>query len=309
MRVIVTGGAGFIGSHLVSRLIRLGHEVLVIDNFSTGIRSSALQQLDVLELDLSSPEFVNKLPKGDFDAICHLAAQSAGSVSADNPLYDLQANAMSTLLLSRWCIEKGISRFLYASSMVTYGNTDKSPVSEDQLCLPRSYYGVSKLTSEHYLRLGALEGLKPTSFRMFSVYGPGQDLENVRQGMVSIYLSYMLRGVEVPVTGSFERFRDFIYIDDVVDAWIRALNLSSTPQLVYNIGSGSGTTVRELLMLLLQTLDLSSDYPICEMTGSDNDQFGLYADINNIRNDLDWVPNTDLSEGLRLMYEWAAKIL
>ena len=91
MRVIVTGGAGFIGSHLVSRLIRLGHEVLVIDNFSTGIRSSVLQQLDVLELDLSSPEFVNKLPKGDFDAICHLAAQSAGSVSADNPLYDLQA--------------------------------------------------------------------------------------------------------------------------------------------------------------------------------------------------------------------------
>ena len=122
---------------------------------------------------------------------------------------------MATLLLVRWCLARGIKRFLYASSMAVYGD-GAAPMEEDAPCVPKSHYGVSKLTSEHLLRLAAQQGISCTSFRMFSVYGPGQNLENLKQGMVSIYLAYMLRGVSVPVTGSLERIRDFIYIDDGV---------------------------------------------------------------------------------------------
>ena len=305
MKVIVTGGAGFIGSHLVRRLLSLGHEVVIIDNFSSGKRGNVPLGIDCMEIDLSETDFTTKLPNGNYDAVCHLAAQSAGALSAEKPLYDFQANAMSTLLLSRWCLERGISRFLYASSMATYGNVDKSPVSEDELCIPRSYYGVSKLTSEHLLRLAGVDGLNVTSLRMFSVYGPGQDLGNVKQGMVSIFLSYMLRGVEVPVTGSLQRFRDFIYVEDVVDAWIKALNLPHTSQEVYNVGSGHGTTVQELLSSLIRVLDLSIDYPIRELEGNSSDQFGLYADISNANKDLGWQPKTNLDDGLKAMIDWA----
>ena len=305
MKIIVTGGAGFIGSHLVKRLLNLGHEVVLIDNFSSGNRDNVPPGTNCMEIDLSETDFITKLPNGNYDAVCHLAAQSAGALSAANPLYDLQTNAMSTLLLSRWCIDQGISRFLYASSMVAYGNSDKSPVSEDELCVPRSYYGVSKLTSEHLLRLASADGLNVTSFRMFSVYGPGQDLGNVKQGMVSIFLSYMLRGVEVPVTGSLERFRDFVYVEDVVDAWVSALDMPHTPKQSYNVGSGQGTSVRDLLSSLISALNLSSDYPIRELEGNLSDQFGLYADISDTMNDLGWKPQTSLDDGLRLMVDWA----
>ncbi len=305
MKVIVTGGAGFIGSHLVKRLLSLGHEVVIIDNFSSGNRGNVPAGINCMEIDLSETDFIARLPDGNYDAVCHLAAQSAGALSAEKPLYDLQTNAISTLLLSRWCIDQGISRFLYASSMVAYGNSDKSPVSENELCIPRSYYGVSKLTSEHLLRLASADGLDVTSFRMFSVYGPGQDLGNVKQGMVSIFLSYMLRGVEVPVTGSLERFRDFVYVEDVVDAWVSALSMSHTPAQAYNVGSGYGTSVRDLLSSLINALNLSSDYPIRELEGNLSDQFGLYADISNTINDLGWNPQTSLDDGLQLMVDWA----
>ena len=305
MKIIVTGGAGFIGSHLVKRLLNLGHEVVLIDNFSSGNRDNVPPGINCMEIDLSETDFITKLPNGNYDAVCHLAAQSAGALSAANPLYDLQTNAMSTLLLSRWCIDQGISRFLYASSMVAYGNSDKSPVSEDELCVPRSYYGVSKLTSEHLLRLAGVDGLNVTCFRMFSVYGPGQDLGNVKQGMVSIFLSYMLRGVEVPVTGSLERFRDFVYVEDVVDAWVSALDMPHTHKQSSIVGSGHGTSVRDLLSSLISALNLSSDYPIRELEGNLSDQFGLYADISDTMNDLGWKPQTSLDDGLRSMVDWA----
>jgi UDP-glucose 4-epimerase len=140
---------------------------------------------------------------------------------------------------------------------------------------------------------------------MFSVYGPGQNLSNLKQGMVSIYLAYLLRGVEVPVTGSLERFRDFVYIDDVVDVWLLALTLPVTPAATYNIGSGRPTTVRALLTALFEALDLPPNHPIRELPGSVSDQFGLYADISAAQRDLRWRPTVSFKEGLKRMTEWA----
>lgn len=309
MRILVTGGAGFIGSALARRLIAEGHEIAVLDNLSTGKRSNVPPEAEFVEVDLARPDCLDHLPPGEFDAVCHLAAQSSGPASAEIPYYDLQANTASTLLLSRWCLKNSIPRFLYASSMVVYSNRQSSPVSEDALCEPISHYGVSKFASENFLRLASLEGLNSTSFRMFSVYGPGQNLENLKQGMVSIYLAYLLQKEEVPVTGSLERFRDFIYIDDVVDAWIRGLYMPRTPSLVYNLATGRKTTVRELLATLISVLQLPVDYPIKQLEGSVFDQFGSYADISRIESDLQWKPTIELKEGLNNMIDWARRDL
>lgn len=305
MRILITGGAGFIGSALARRLINSGHSVVIVDNLSTGKRSNIPPEADFVELDLSRPDFLTELPSGKFDAVCHLAAQSSGAISAEKPLYDLQANAASTLLLSRWCVEKTVPRFLFASSMLIYGNPSVLPVTEDAPQVPISYYGISKMTSENFLRLASREGLSVTSFRMFNVYGAGQDLGNVRQGMVSIYLAYMLRGVPVPVTGSLERFRDFVYIDDAIDAWESALCMTATPSLSYNMGIGRPTTVRKLLALLIQAMELPIDYPILELVGSPSDQFGLYADISRLQKELNWQPRIDIGEGIYQMVKWA----
>lgn len=307
MRVLVTGGAGFIGSALSRRLLAEGHAVAVVDNLSTGKRANVPPEAEFVEYDLTRADCIDHLPSGKFDAVCHLAAQTSGPASIEMPYYDLQANAASTLLLSRWCLKNSIPRFLYASSMVLYGNKLSSPVEEDAIPEPISYYGVSKLASEHMLRLASLEGLNVTSFRMFSVYGPGQNLGNLKQGMVSIFLAYLLRGEEVPVTGSLERFRDFIYIDDVVNAWVSALQLPRTKSAVYNLGTGKQTTIRELLAALISVMGLPKEYPIREMEGSAFDQFGLSADSTRIRSDLNWQPNTNLLDGLREMVAWARR--
>ncbi|MBI4848379.1 MAG: NAD-dependent epimerase/dehydratase family protein [Nitrospirae bacterium] len=305
MRVLLTGGAGFIGSYLARRLLLDGHAVTIVDNLSTGKRKNVPDGADFIELDLAQSDCLKFLPSVPFDAVCHLAAQSSGPVSAEIPYYDLQANAASTLLLSRWCLQNHVPRFLYASSMAIYGNVESFPVCEDIICLPRSYYGVSKLTSEHFLRLASQEGLSVTSLRMFSVYGPGQNLGNLNQGMVSIYLAYLLRGEPVPVTGSLDRFRDFVYIDDVLDAWLGVLQMPSTPSLVYNIGTGKPTKVHELLAAQIAALHLPSDYPIYELPGSSFDQFGLYADVQRSKAELNWQPVISLEKGLEKMVAWA----
>jgi len=212
--------------------------------------------------------------------------------------------------LSRWCLEHHVPRFVYASSMAVYGNVERLPASEETTpCRPRSYYGVSKLTSEHLLQIAAPEGLNHTCLRFFTVYGPGQDLDNLQQGIVSIYLAYLLRSTEVPVTGSLERFRDLVHVDDVVELCATVLARASTPSPVYNVGAGKPVTVRELLRRLVAALGLPDDFPIRELPGSVSDQFGLFADISRARAELGWQPGIDLPGGLRGMAEWARAVV
>lgn len=305
MTVLVTGGAGFIGSCLARRLLAEGHHVVVVDNLSTGMRTNVPGAAAWVEGDIGRPETIAALPDLPYDAVCHLAAQSSGAVSMEQPAYDMQTNAVSTVLLARWCAQRGVKRFVYASSMAVYGNPATSPVTEQEPTLPLSYYGVSKLTSEHVLRLAATSGLATTAFRMFNVYGPGQNLANLRQGMASIYLAYLLKGEAVPVTGSLERYRDFVFIDDVLDAWMTAVTRPSTPSPVYNLGSGKPTTVRALLTALLAACELPADYPIRELTAPPGDQFGLFADSQRAAAELDWRARVPLETGLRKMVAWA----
>ncbi len=302
-RILVTGGAGFIGSHLSHRLITLGYDVTVIDNLSTGFRENIPPEAEFVKLDLTEPTFIRELPAGRYIAVCHLAGQSSGEQSFENPLYDMDANARSTVSLARWALENDVPTFLHASSMGVYGQVDTHPVPESTVPRPISYYAASKLSAEQILQVAALQGLRTVSFRMFNVYGPGQNLANMNQGMVSIYLAYLLKGEPLIVKGSLDRVRDFVYIDDVIAAWHLALEKPMGG--IFNLGTGLGTPVRTLIAELLAACGLDENYPVREIEGTPGDLFALSADITVIREALGWEPKVSLRGGLVRMVDWA----
>jgi UDP-glucose 4-epimerase len=306
--ILITGGAGFIGSHLARRLLSAGHSVTVIDNLSTGQKKNVPAGATLIRGDLSNKNILKKIPSCEYDAVLHLAAQSSGEVSNEQPEYDLKVNTLSTLQLLKWCKDSGIPRFMYASSMAVYGDNPHLPVAESEPCHPLSFYGISKLSSEQYVDHFSREGLNTTCFRMFSVYGPGQNLTNMKQGMVSIFLAYLLNGEPVWVKGSGDRFRDFIFIDDVVDAWCASLDNPRTFGKIYNLATGKKTLIRELVEKEIRAFGCKpGEYPVKYEGNTPADQFGLYADITKITKDLAWKPSVDLDTGLKQMFAWAKK--
>jgi UDP-glucose 4-epimerase len=305
MRVLITGGAGFIGSTLARRLIATGYEVVVIDNLSTGTKENVPPAARFVFADLTDPGALGLIPNQDYDAVVHLAAQSSGALSQKYPYVDMQTNVGPTLQLSRWCLERSVPRFLFASSMTVYGHGNREPVSENTRCVPISYYAASKLASENYLRLAANEGLNTVCMRFYNVYGRGQNIGNLDQGMVSIYLAYLLKRASVPVTGSLDRYRDFVHVDDAVDSLTRGLAGTRAPFEVFNIGTGTKTTVRELLARLIAAMELPPEHPIVELAGAANDVFGSVADISRASAELGWKPRIRLDDGLADMVAWA----
>lgn len=305
-RILITGGAGFIGSHLAKKCIASGDSVTVLDNLSTGNEANVPEGAEFIEGDISAIKTFRGLSGSKFDCVLHLAAQSSGEVSDERPGLDLNVNALGTLYLLEFCRKQNIPRFLYASSMAVYGNPPSVPVPEETPLVPLSFYGISKMTAEQYIRHYAETGLKTTVFRMFSVFGPGQDLSNLKQGMVSIFLAYLLKNEPVLVKGSPDRFRDFIYIDDVADAWYRAIDTRKTFGKTYNLATGKKTRVDELVREEIRSLGLDpKTYPVRYEGSTPADQFGLYADIDRIRKDLDWKPRYSLQQGLAVMARWA----
>lgn len=306
--IIVTGGAGFIGSHISKRLIAAGYDVLVIDNLLTGDPKNIPTGAGFIQGDISHKKCLAGISGKDVLAVLHLAAQSSGEISNENPALDLKVNTMSTLQLLKWCKTHKVPRFMYASSMAVYGDAADNPVRETCPCNPLSFYGISKLSSEHYIRHFATEGLAATSFRMFSVYGPGQNMTNMKQGMVSIFLAYLMHREEIWVKGSGDRFRDFIYIDDVVEVWCSSLDNPITYGKVYNLATGRRTTVAELVRKEIEFFgeDIRT-YPVKFEGSTPADQFGLYADISLLKKDLGWKPRISLDDGLKKMIGWVKK--
>ena len=303
--VLITGGAGFIGSHIAKRLLTTGYDVTILDNLTTGDIANIPNGATFIDCDIAKKKTYRLLNGEKFSHVLHLAAQSSGEISDEKPELDLEVNTLGTLLLLRWCMKEKIPRFLYASSMAVYGTAEKNPVMETDPCHPLSFYGISKFSSEQYIRHFSNKGLNTTIFRMFSVYGPGQNMSNLKQGMVSIFLAYLMKKEEIWVKGSGDRFRDFTYIDDVVDAWIAALDNPASYGQTYNLATGRKTFVRELINEEIKCCHLNPDtYPVRYEGSTPSDQFGLFADITKIRSDLHWSPKTDLKTGLEKMVDW-----
>ena len=236
-------------------------------------------------------------------AIYHIAGQSSGEISFENPVYDLQTNTQSTLLLLKYALQSGCKRLLYASTMSVYGEQPDAPATETASTRPQSFYGVGKLASEHYLRIYRQYGIESACLRLFNVYGPGQNMENLRQGMVSIYLAHALKSRHIHVKGSAERFRDFIYIDDVVDAFLvlKKAALGTVP--LYNVCTSAKTTVADLVgrIVALLPFEVSVQYE----GSTPGDMFGITGDCAKIVREIGWTARVPLDEGLRRMVAWA----
>lgn len=306
---LVTGGAGFIGSHLAIRLLSAGWAVDIVDNLSTGYRENIPAGATFHELDVSRNDFAAHLPAHRYDAVFHLAAQSSGEISFDDPSYDLRTNCQSTVLLLGWCQEHGTTRFIFTSSMSIYGDQAVQPVAETAVPVPKSFYGIGKLASEAYTNVYSSFGVHSTSLRLFNVYGPGQNLANMRQGMVSIFLAYILKKQDIVVKGVPDRYRDIIYIDDVIDAYMACLDNPATYGKAYNVATGKKTTVGQLIDAELHAFGYPPGaYPVTFTTGTPGDTFGIQADIALLQTDTSWQPRTDLATGLERMVAWAKSL-
>jgi len=301
---LVTGAAGFIGGAIAKKLINEGNRVVTIDNLSTGIRESIPTKVQFYQGDCGDPDIYKTLPNYKFDAIFHIAGQSSGEISYDDPVYDLKTNTESTLHLLQFAIRKKCNRFIYASTMSVYGEHPETSINENMICSPRSFYGVGKLASENYLRLYEKDyGIQTTSLRLFNVYGPGQNLLNLRQGMASIYMAQLINQNSIHVMGSGDRFRDFIYIDDVVEAFISCLKYKESYNEIINVGTGTKTSVKNLINSLL---DISEkDVKVKYSGNTSGDIHGIYADINKFKKILSPDKLTSIDEGLKKMWLWA----
>jgi len=305
VNILVTGAAGFIGSALANNLFRKDYDLVTIDNLSTGYQGNIPSGVEFIRGDCHDPAVIAQLGNKRFDAIIHIAGQSSGEISFDDPTYDLQTNTQSTLMLLDYAIKTGCTKFIYASSMSVYGNSEKQPVNENMTLHPSSFYAVGKLASEHYLRLYAKHGVQATALRLFNVYGPGQNLKNLRQGMVSIYLAQAMKNQKVIVKGSGDRFRDLVYIDDVVDAFYKTLSIQRVGYNCYNVGSGKKHTVKKILNKINNLFSNKLDIEYGETTPGDI--FGIYSDSTLAEKELSWKALVSFDEGIQRLFDWACK--
>ena len=292
--VVVTGVAGFIGSRVAARMAAEGFTVIGVDDLSSGKQSNVPSSIDFIQGNLADTQTISKLPKAA-ELVLHLAGQSSGEMSFDDPVADLEKNTISTLNLIKYGIGANTSKFVYASSMSVYGNVPDAPIGEDEHVAPLSCYGVGKLAAENYLNVFCKQ-LSSVSLRMFNVYGPGQDMTNLRQGMVSIYLAQALTNKHIVVKGSLERFRDFIYIDDVVEAWFRAATFAGVVGNTINIGTGVRTTVAQVLEAVKANV-VGTTVEVTDPTPGD--QNGIFADTTRMRALLGMSDFVQLADGVK----------
>ncbi len=305
MKFAVTGGCGYIGSHIIKRLLSQGHEILIIENFATSINTD-LSDCEIVTCDITNPVELKAVKAKGFDALLHLAAQSSGPKSFDIPDIDIQVNILGTLNMINWCEDNDIKRILFASSFVIYGDTPHTEIlKESEYCHPKSVYALSKHTCEQLLNVYATpHGIEWDVLRMFNVYGPGQDLSRKDQGMVSIFLSLVKEGDYIGVQGSLDRFRDFIYIDDVVQGWEKCLLDTKHRNQVYNLGSGTKTYLSDLIDTLIEAYGKTGMVKVEEVGETQGDILGCYADITKISENLGYQPQFDLKKGIEKFINW-----
>lgn len=245
MRITVTGGAGFIGSHLVDRLIHDGHTVQVIDNLYTGNKEFVHSKAQFVELDIRDPKLYSVLEEFRPDYIFHEAAQTEVSTSMSNPMLDCDINLMGLINLLNAAVKLEVKKFLMPSSAAVYGNLDTLPLNEEMIGNPSSFYGLTKLTTEHYLRIYHESfGLPYICYRYSNVFGPRQG-NGGEGGVISIFAKAIVQDSPIIIYGDGKQTRDFIYVDDVVEANILGMQHQVTG--IYNVSTGIASSVNLLV--------------------------------------------------------------
>jgi UDP-glucose 4-epimerase len=304
MRVVVTGGAGFIGSHMVASAIERGHEVVVIDDLS-GVSALPLpSEVTFLEAEINDSEAVRRALSGA-EVVFHLAAKRAVSRSVEFPLETDRVNTAGTLTVLNIARDLGVRRVVAASSSSVYGGSGPLPSTEDGPVAPKSPYAVSKLAGEHYARVFAgLYGLEAISLRFFNVFGPGQRPDGLYAAVIPIFLDALRSGRKPVVHGDGTQGRDFTYVSNVVDAmWLAALAPSDAARgNVYNVACGESHTVLALLKELMRIVDMESEIEFGDPRPGDvRDSL---ADVSRAKQDLGYEPKVAFQEGLEQTVDW-----
>jgi len=305
MRVLVTGGAGFIGSHVVDRLLADGHTVDVIDNLATGRRERVHARARLHVCDLRDARLDAVLAAARPEIVVHVAAQAAVPRSVADPLLDASVNVLGTIGLLEACRRNGVSRAIYTSTGgAGYGDTTVLPTPEDHPLRPASPYGVSKITAERYLECWAgLTGGRGLTLRLANVYGPRQDPAG-EAGVIAIFTSRLLSGASCVVNGDGEQTRDYVYVGDVADAVARAV-ASADATGIANIGTGAETTVNELYRRLARLIGVSRTAE--HGPAKPGEQRRSLLDAARAKSLLGWRPSTLLDEGLTQTVAWFRK--
>lgn len=303
MRILVTGGAGFIGSHVVDSYVAAGHEVAVLDNFSTGTEANLNPSAKVHRLDLRDQQGVEKIV-AEFkpEIVNHHAAQSEVPKSVADPTYDAQVNIIGGLNLLKACVDNGVKKVIFISSGgALYGEPDVIPADEDHPVRPLSPYGTSKFSFEQYLgTFRRTFGLEHTVLRYANIYGPRQDFHAEEGRVIAIFASRMLAGKTVIVDGTGEQSRDMLYIGDVATANLAALERGSGG--TFHISSGIAVTVNDLYRKLA-LLTGYSDFPHYGPSRK-GDVYRIALDNSRALRDLGWEPQVELEEGLSLTVDY-----
>ena len=307
MRFIVTGGAGFIGSNLVDALVELG-DVTIIDDLSSGNLDNleqllkrddvSLERLSVTDLEGMKPHFE------DVNCVFHLAAVSNISSSVADPLRTNEVNVKGTLNVLLAARDSGVRKVVFASSASVYGDTEEVPTAENALPDPLSPYAVTKLAGEHYCDVFSdLYGLETTSLRPFNVYGPRQDPNSQYAAVIPLFIRSLLEGEAPTIDGDGEQTRDFVYVKDVVRAFIQALDHRAKG--AYNIAGGKGISINELFRQVSDIMGV--DVEPLHGEPRPGDVRHSTADITRAKRDLRYEPEYDIRRGLEETIEWFSR--
>lgn len=301
MKILVTGGAGFIGSHLVDRLIQEGNEVVVVDNLSTGKRKHINRKANFYKLDIQSKRMDKVLRNERPLVVVHLAAQMDIRHSTEDPQFDAQVNILGTINLLEHAVRHGVRKVTFASSGgAVYGEQEVFPAPESHRTEPLSPYGISKLAGEKYLAYYAnATGLRYVALRFANVYGPRQDSEG-EAGVVAIFTKKMLQGEQPIINGTGKQTRDFIYVDDVVESIL--VTLGEEVQGIFNVGTGQETSINEGYRILKELTQSSCK----DLFGAakKGEQYRSVLDVRKIRETFGWDPQMSFEEGLRKTVEY-----
>lgn len=300
MKVLVTGGAGFIGSHLVRQLLTADHEVTVLDNVSTGTWQHLPEGKDTCtcwEMDIRDKSAREKIEQGKFDVIVHLAAQTMVDVSIKDPEFDASENVMGTVNILEAARHSGVKRVVFASTAAAYGDVteDKLPIQESETLAPMSFYGLTKVTVEKYLQLyHDLYGLDYVALRFANVYGERQG-DTGEGGVISIFAKRIAKDQGITVFGDGKQTRDFIYAGDIAAGIIAAMTTDKA-NAVYNLSNQTETSLLELIELMAKAAGKKVEPAFAAPREGDINR-SMLCNEAAVQN-LNWQPQMDLGEGL-----------
>lgn len=305
-KILITGGAGFIGSHITDLSIKKGYEVVVVDNLKTGkkenINSRAkFYEADICNLEKSEKVFAQEKP----DFVIHEAAHASVRESVEDPIFDAKNNILGSINICEFCVKYSVKKIVFASTGgALYGDADIVPTPETYPAHPISPYGVSKLAVEHYLHYyGVTKNLNYTILRYANVYGERQDPYG-EAGVVAIFCGKIIKNEQPIINGDGKQTRDYVYVGDVAKANLLAIE-SDKSRTAYNIGTGVETNVNEIF----QIIAAASEKKVKEVHGEakSGEQKRSVLNFEKIKNELEWNPKIVLSEGLQKTYDWFRK--